>query len=49
MGMSADFENAVSSNRNLATCGMSKKCFSVQIAAGSTNVRIGSKIFGFRR
>ena len=43
MGMSNDFEQAVSSSQSLDT----SNCF-VKTEMGSTNVRVGSAIFGAR-
>ncbi|RWV90217.1 hypothetical protein BHE74_00050219 [Ensete ventricosum] len=42
IGMSADFEQAVSKSSSMTVC------VSLQIEMGSTNVRIGSTIFGAR-
>ncbi|RRT45901.1 hypothetical protein B296_00054815, partial [Ensete ventricosum] len=48
MGMSADFEQAVSNYKFKNYLSMACVSGSVQIEMGSTNVRIGSTIFGAR-
>lgn len=49
MGMSDDFEEAVSSNDSLAlTSFVHRFFFGSQIKMGSTIVRVGSSIFGHR-